>query len=599
MADELWAFAATSEDAARRRDDELMAEYDACSAASSEIFDNAMWLRLGKAPSKQAAAQMDRRGGTPLMVQAGQGALLSRLRQQQQLPHQLPEQMVQSEGEQRFQDKRRADDGSASGSHLESVISGAGDDGHANLEFVMGGGGALRVAGAVSAGSFRGSRASSQDSSPVSWSPASPSAGNNHRGDKCHERSADDGRTWLGGDEVGRNSLRRAAASDGAVHAGIEKIIQHRKNARSENEDRHAVALPQGGHRAVSRGQTARDVTTRVGMGAEAAHGGAPLLSGAAGGQSGNAVLHRLALLRKELQDKRDADNAGIALSLGKSSGGGAAARRHAMRGSGAPDGARWSESGGSGASWAPTGNSERGRDDDDRRAQVIYSKPMGSVNGSAHANRIASAGGVDGRQCTQIFGDEGQVGARSTGGLEVGIEGGCHSGRGGSGLTAPLSRDGDRDRQRERAGEAELAKPNSSNSARDACGEDDGGKPAEIWANGTPGDGSGMGLAAARKEVRGFAASLFGSVVQPQKQMQMTWGGEEGVGKKQAVRQQGASSRRAQGAGLFQALEAGGNSKHERHERSRDSRPGTSRWDPRLGEFRACSPSAPPKLDM
>ena len=141
MAEDLWGFAATSAAAARERDAQLMAEYDACLAASSEIFDKAMWLRLGKVPSRaQGDRPLDRRGGAPTMVQAGQGALLSRLRQQQQQQQASCEQTYDAGN---LSERPRCSEKRHAGiTDVGSSPAAPRDDSHANIqyEFVMGGG---------------------------------------------------------------------------------------------------------------------------------------------------------------------------------------------------------------------------------------------------------------------------------------------------------------------------------------------------------------------------------------------------------------------------------------------------------------------------
>lgn len=566
MAEELWEFAAIAEGAARQRDARLQAEYAKCSAAASEIFENAMWLRLGKAPSKQGApqTQMERRGVPPSMVQAGQGALLSRLRQhQQQLSS---EHITPAECKQDCAGKQKTATGDAS-AHTDcgSGLKPARDDGSANTqyEFVMGGGGALRVAGAAGASSVRGSETSSLDSSPVSKSPASPCACNS---DHLVAKSGDEGMVWLGGDELGRSSLRRASAA--------------------------------------ARVQSARDtVTGRNGAELSHAQAGAPMLSVGAG-QGSNAVLQRLALLRKELQDKRAADDAGMTLSLtvGKASVGGAS-RRHALRGSGVADGSRRSEGIGSIANCAQ----RRLGNDDQGHAPAICSKPIGHVGGPAVSQRVASAG-VDGRQSQpfSIHVETVPSPSRWTADLEEFTEGAGRPGWGGAcGLTAPLSREGERDRRRVR--EAAAATSDVSEAGRSrlgsskggvGVGEAEGGSSMETssWTQGAVGGGKAVGSLGGRKAGSGLPSKAAHLGALPK---QDTWGNAE------AVRTEGwaggwphpapgATSFRAHGAGLFQALEAGGQLDWRR--------PGSRRRAHEvqlLNDIRVRTPSAPPKLDM
>jgi hypothetical protein len=87
---ELWQFADTSEECARARDAKLMAEYNACAAASLEIFEKNLWLRNGKALASKAlvgVAAQQQQQQQPLTM-PGQGALLASARIRQQVQQQ-------------------------------------------------------------------------------------------------------------------------------------------------------------------------------------------------------------------------------------------------------------------------------------------------------------------------------------------------------------------------------------------------------------------------------------------------------------------------------------------------------------------------------
>jgi hypothetical protein len=543
VAEDLWGFAAASPAAARERDAQLMAEYDACLAASSEIFDKAMWLRLGKVPSKaQGDRPLDRRGGPPTMVQAGQGALLSRLRQQHQQQQQPSGEDTHDAGNPsggpRCPDKAQAGSADVSSSPA-AVASAPRDDSHANVEyeFVMGGGGALRIAG--SAGGAGGSSRSRTSSlgSPVG-SPASissPMSSFSPAIASSRERNDGDRNVWLGGDEMGKNPGRRAAAAGGAGRAGSPR------QRKFENGDRDPREV--GGH----------------GLGLPCWHGGAPMLT-TSGVQSSSAVLQRLALLRKELEDKRAADHAGLSISVG--SGASATARsRNVVRCGVGADGARKGEGAGSFRGWAKQQGSLAQLSE--ARTCVVYSKPLyskphGSGDGARVANtRLASASSAQDHELDRA----------ATWAADNRVS---HSGGGASGRTAPPSRDGDR----ERYGVAGEGRSSRGGSAK----------------------AGGPGLCAARKESREFA-SLFGAPLPKH----MSWGNAEGPSA--GVEAPHVSACGVHGAGLFQALEAGGRHDVSRGEDVSRARLGT-RHAARLGtrgheELRIRTPSAPPKLDM
>ena len=156
LAEELWAFQEASEAEALERDRAFMAEYEQCAQASEEIFANSLWLRLGKAPLKQQMTQMGlagraRMGAQPVMVQAGQGALLAKLRQERQ--HQNSPDMHACAGEGQGSrapggDRAGRDGTPPAGSPLASGRRNgecSGGSHHRDLQFVMGGGGAVRM----------------------------------------------------------------------------------------------------------------------------------------------------------------------------------------------------------------------------------------------------------------------------------------------------------------------------------------------------------------------------------------------------------------------------------------------------------------------
>jgi hypothetical protein len=508
LSDELWAFAVAPEAEARVRDAALGEEYKQCLAASQEVFENALWLRLGKVPSKQQMMQMDgtrqaqQRSSSvsSSMVQAGQGALLTKTRQQQEavpIQHLLPrgnihgQQLPAGEGPRsgvrapemdgeegtscplssgqrspgepdKREERERREGASARGAH--------GPCHSWSYEFVMGGGGAMRAVVAA------------PGSSPEKHSPLSVTD------DMLHSPS---------------------------VQSGSSADARYAESA-CEGQREQAGPGPQG---------------VRV-------QGGSGVTS-----PNNTSVLHRLAVLRKELDEKRASDRTGIIGIVGTT---------HVA----APP-----PRGGGGGAGSSRGMDKVRKGVSDSRSvecsSVLLSKPNGYGVGQ---DSLSCAAGTGERASLQrhagVVARGGAAGGQArenghsvipmcdAGWLGLGVRGGegPSSSRSAAVRTAPPIRDGDRDQGAERDHDGERAeRVREILRLRSGCNDGGAGVGARMTMSR---GGTANTLETARREVKGMQASLFGSRV----------GSGETKGLKMTEGKAGNFS-----TGLFHALEANG----------------------------------------
>ena len=431
MSEELWHFANTSVPAARVRDAELMEEYEQCAAASVEIFENNLWLRLGKVPCQTGR---QRPGVPPNMVQAGQGALLSSIRQQQQQttqrkpsvgehhPHMHPMQSPH-----RFSSPTSAlsmSPGSSRGREdsPKCLV-------NPQYEFVIGGGGAVRVVGVEQ----------------------------NHtrsRGDR------EENHTRSGGDreDSGRETARRRCSSS-------ENGSKTRADwERAAEGDASSSAGPDG------PGLEGVDST-------------------GAGHEGNIPMLQRLALLRREHDEKQAANCRDVALAIGAPVG----PPRRQRLGS--------TSTGGGFRNWAKRGDIGA----DGAQCHVLFSKPN-ELSMSGMANQSASDGGQIDPPRSQSnrnkFSDDnitGSLGLDSEEDAEEGLRRATsarpNSGHGVSEVTAPFSREGMRS----------IGRLGSSGSDRSTGGV------ASARGMAMSRNGAAQTLNSARREVKGLTASMHG----------------------------------------------------------------------------------------
>ena len=480
MSEELWQFANTSVYAARDRDAELMTEYEQCAAASREIFENNLWLRLGKVPSQTSR---QRPGMPPNMVQAGQGALLSRIRQQQQhLSDTKLNGDLQFHAMQTQQSPERLPSPTGALSMSPGSARGREDSPkclvNPQYEFVMGGGGPMRVVGVPGNGGDLVVPSPPSDVDPR----MSPSNANRDRGaERIHALTRGDR------GESGRESARRHCSAS-----------ENGSKTRGDMEQGEDLRANEGGQ------------------------------SMGSGYQQNMTMLQRLALLRRELDEKRAADCGGVALAVGVPGG---PRRRQPKLGSTGVGIRNWAKRGDVGA--------------DAAQCHVLFSKPN-ERSMSGMATRTACDGGRSDPPRSQsngpVFADNHLTDSPRLHGVDDAEEGlrgagesACpNSGRGGSALMAPFSREGMRS----------IGRLGSGGSDRSAGGGASA-RGMTMSRNGTA-----VTLDSARREVKGFVASLHGPAAARR-------GGKQT--QHSALCLTGTAAQ-----GLFQALEPGGTQPQE-----------------------------------
>jgi tubulin polyglutamylase TTLL6/13 len=423
MSEELWHFANASVPAARVRDAELMAEYERCAAASVEIFENNLWLRLGKVPCQTGR---QRPGVPPNMVQAGQGALLSSIRQQQQKTtqrkpsvgehHSQPGCIHPLQSPHRFSSPTSALSMSPGSSRVQSKEDSPKCHVNPQYEFVMGGGGAVRVVGVEQ--NHTRSRGDGEDSVSARRRCSASENGSKTRAD------------WEGGAESDASS---GAGPDGPGLEGVE--------------------------------------------------------STGAGYEGNIPMLQRLALLRREHDEKRAANCRDVALTIGAPVG----PQRRQILGS--------TSTGGGFRNWAKRGDIGT----DSAQCHVLCSKPN-ELSMSGLANRSASIGGRNDPPRSQsnahtLTDDHftGSLGLDSEEDAEEGLRRATSvrpiSGRGVSAVTAPFSREGMRS----------IGRLGSAGSDRST------GAVASARGMAMSRNGAAQTLDSARREVKGLTASMYG----------------------------------------------------------------------------------------